>query len=694
MAYQHLNEEQPATSDGNSGIGLLEEDRTSEAHTKLTTVHLGEETDTAKPKSKDWGEEFDDEEEEELNEGDTVTLLKGHREDGDEGETEDEVSEQVTIGVSSVQITSSQAHKFKWVRIALGIGAFILLFLFLATAIALIAVAPSCNGGGDNPTDNLEWWKTTIIYQCYPRSFQDSDGDGNGDLKGIMSRSDYFVDIGVKTVWLNPIFQSPQKDGGYDISNFTNIDPMYGTIEDLKDLLKELHAKGIKLLLDFVPNHTSEEHPWFIESRKSKDNPKRDWYIWADMKDGQKPPNNWISVFGGPAWTYDNVTDQYYFHQFASFQPDLNYRNPEVREAMESVLRYWLDLGVDGFRFDAVKHLLEDPALKDETRNPSFPSDECTVNVDNSSCYNSLVHNLTTDYSGIHNVTRSWRKVFDLYKDRFMVGEIYDPIATVMTYYGEDDDEFNFPFNFLLLGRKVWNGTEVNTTINDWLDSMPEGAWPNWVLGNHDNPRVASTVGNYLARAMNVVLLTLPGTPTTYYGEEIFMTDVTNIPANKKHDTVGNRDNERTPMQWDTSANAGFTIADPWLPVASNYSKYNVQTEGSDDKSMLSLYKELARMKSKYPALRFANYTAIFSTDEVLAYNRYHETGGKNFTVLVNFSTDRQVVDLSSDLDTSNSQSFSIQLSSNMDRSGGVNLEAIELNAGEALVLTSRRLCG
>ena len=689
MAYQHLSEEQPAAGTGIDRTITLEDGSSPDVVTKLTDEHLDRETGASAAQI--WGaerEEDEEDEEEELNEGDTVTLLRDHHEEEEEI-AKDTVSETVTIGESAIQITTSQAHKFKWVRYALGVGAFVLLFAFLVAAIVMIAVAPPCNGG-DNPNDNLEWWKTTIIYQCYPRSFQDSNKDGNGDLRGIINRVDYFVDIGVKTVWLNPIFKSPQKDGGYDISNFTDIDPLYGTLDDLKALLKELHSKGIKLLLDFVPNHTSDKHPWFLESRTSKSNPKRDWYIWADGVDGHNPPNNWISVFGGSAWTYDNTTRQYYFHQFSKFQPDLNYRNPEVIEAMEQVLRFWLDLDVDGFRFDAVKHLLEDPELRDEVHNPEYNVTDCAVNVNSSSCYSSLIHNLTTDYPGIHNLTRSWRKIFDSYEgDRFMVGEIYDPVDRVMSYYGQNGDEFHFPFNFFLLDNSNWNGIDVNNTISAWLDNMPEGAWPNWVLGNHDNSRVASRVGHFRAAAMNVLLLTLPGTPTTYYGEEIFMTDLYNISDNKKHDTVGNRDAERTPMQWDASTNAGFTHnnVDPWLPIPPNSTTYNVQSEKDDKRSMLNLYKNLAQIKSEYPALHYANYLSILSTKEVHAYHRYHESSSSNFTVMVNFSTSKQVVDLDSVSDISSPSV--ICLSSNLTRTGSVNLTAVELNAGEALILGS-----
>ena len=633
MAYQPLNEKQPTQEESNGAIGLGDE----ESRPELTDVHLSD--GEAGAGAGGWGENPGnrvEEEEEEEEEGDTVTLLRDYQEEDEEIKkaAEDGEPGRVMISDSRVQITTSQSHKFKWVRYALGVGAFVLLFAFLVTAITLIAVAPPCSSG-DNPGNNLEWWKTTIIYQCYPRSFQDSNDDGNGDLRGIMNRADYFVEIGVKTVWLNPIFGSPQRDGGYDISNFYEIDPLYGTIDDLKALLKELDSKGVHLLLDFVPNHTSDKHLWFVESRTNLTNSKRDWYIWADGADDHTPPNNWISVFGGSAWTYDNTTNQYYFHQFADYQPDLNYRNPDVRAEMEKVLKFWLDLGVDGFRFDAVKHLLEDPALNNETRNPKYHGPpNCTT------CYDFLVHNLTTDYPGIHNITRSWRRLLDSYQDeRFMVGEIYDPPDVIMSYYGENRDEFNFPFNFFLLDNKDWTGVAVNQTISSWLDNMPEGAWPNWVLGNHDNPRVATRVGNYLAAAMNVLLLTLPGTPTTYYGEEIFMTNNKNIPKNETRDPAGHRDGERTPMQWDNSTHAGFTSysVTPWLPLPVNSTVFNVQLERDDDRSMLNLYKRLAELKSKYAAFQFTNYTAILSTREVLAYTRYHESSSDRFIIVINF---------------------------------------------------------
>jgi glycosidase len=692
MAYRPLNEEQPAGEKSNGTVGLGEE----EARTDLIDVHLSDGEERAGAGGLGDAPDNQVEEEEEEEEGDTVTLLRDYQEEDEEIKkaTEDGEPGRVTISDSNVQITTSQSHKFKWVRYALGVGAFVLLFAFLATAITLIAVAPPCRGG---ETPNLEWWKTTIIYQCYPRSFQDSNNDGDGDLRGIMNRTDYFVEIGVKTVWLNPIFKSPQRDGGYDISDFYKIDGLYGTMEDLKALLDELHSKGIRLLLDFVPNHTSDEHPWFVESRKNRTNPKRDWYVWADGQDDGSPPNNWISVFGGSAWTYDNATNQYYLHQFSDYQPDLNYRNREVKAAMEEVLKFWLELGVDGFRFDAVKHLLEDPALRDEARANTYSGPpNCTTNISSNDCYSSLVHNLTTDYPGIHDIIRSWRRLFDSYEpERFMVGEIYDPPEVIMSYYGENGDEFNFPFNFFLLGiDSSWTGVTIDETISSWLDNMPEGAWPNWVLGNHDNPRVATRVGNYLAAAMNVLLLTLPGTPTTYYGEEIFMTNNKNILKNQTHDPAAHRDGERTPMQWDDSTHAGFTSenATPWLPLPANSTVFNVQVERNDNRSMLALYKKLSELKSKYAAFQFTDYAAVQSTNETFAYTRYHESSSDRFIIVINFSLTNQTVDLDSAVSSSEYSSPSIYLSTKLNRTGSVDLKAVGLGPGEALVIAAKKL--
>ena len=594
--------------------------------------------------------------------------------------------EESTSGI----VHQKERKRFKYARRILGVGVFILLIGFLAAAVALIAVSPSCHSETEETVTELTWWQKTVIYQCYPRSFQDSDGDGNGDLNGIASHIDYFVDIGVDTIWLNPIFSSPQKDNGYDISNYTDVDPLYGTLNDLRLLLQRFHEKGLHIILDLVPNHTSDQHPWFINSSSSRNSPKRDWYVWANSSKDGGPPNNWISVFGGSAWEWDPATDQYYLHQFSVFQPDLNYHNPEVVTAMELVLKFWLDFGIDGFRIDAVKHLLEDPGLHDEVRDPNFTGN-CSVNISDPNCYNSLIHNLTTDYQGIHDIIRGWRKILDSFstpaQERFMVGEVYDPIETVMLYYGENADEFNFPFNFFLLGNTNWTGVNVGQIVATWLDHMPKGSWPNWVLGNHDNPRIASKVGLYLARALNILLLTLPGTPTTYYGEEILMTDVY-VPPPERHDPYGGRDMERTPMQWNTSANAGFTSnSTAWLPVPDNYTAYNVEVESANDTSMLSLYKKVTELRSNHTALQYTGYELVNSTTEIYAYRRHHESSTDEFIILMNLSEMPTTTALTG-VALSDPE---IVLSSSLNRTGTVDLESIYLCGGEALVIQGTR---
>ena len=605
--------------------------------------------------------------------GDTTKLLSD-----EEHESEDEEKIEYASPGSSAPRAARKSYKIA--RIVLGIGTFLMLFGFLAIAITLVALSPPCSNKPD-----LVWWKTTVIYQCYPLSFQDTSGNGIGDLNGIKQRAQYFKDIGVNTVWLNPIFKSPQKDNGYDISNFTDIDPLFGTLEDLRSLLDDLHNKGVHLLMDFVPNHTSDEHPWFVESRKSKDNPKRNWYVWADGNQFGGPPSNWIGVFGGSAWTLDNVTGQYYLHQFSTFQPDLNYSNPEVRAAMVDVLKFWLDFGVDGFRMDAVIFLLENPQFTNETLNPDFNGPNCTTNISSPACYSYLNHSQTANYPGIHSIFREWRQAIDSYDERFMVGEAYASLETVLGYYGNNGSEFDFPFNFFLLGNTNWTGIEVSRIVSSWLDNMPEGAWPNWVLGNHDNPRIASKVGLYLARAMNTLLLTLPGTPTTYYGEELLMTDVY-IPPNKTHDTFQGRDPERTPMQWNTSINAGFSTVDPWLPVADNYTTYNVETETKVKPSMLNLYKQLVQLRSENNAFLFTNYSLVLNTTDVYAYHRYHESSTDEFIVVVNFARNATTVSLENIPESFQNPQF--ELSTNLNKGGSTaNLTAVDLDGGEAVVI-------
>ena len=533
----------------------------------------------------------------------------------------------------------------------------------------------------------LPWWKTAVVYQIYPQSFQDTTGNGVGDLQGIIKRVNYLKYLGVKAVWLNPIYPSPQADAGYDVSNYTDINSLYGSMEDFRQLLNALHEKGIKLIMDFVPNHTSEEHPWFKESCSSTSSAKRDWYVWADPAEGGKPPNNWMSVFGGSMWEYNATTGQYYLHQFAKQQPDLNMRNPEVLDALDGVLRFWLDAGVDGFRVDAVPHLLEDPQLRDEppASNASNPS------------HDPLDHIYTRNVEGIHSITRRWRKIVDEYKDRVLIGEIYASPEVVMSYYGTDSEpEFHYPFNFLLLENTNWTGITVSGIIDSWMKEprKPSWGWPNWVLGNHDNPRIASKVGPELARALNVLLLLLPGTPTTYFGEELGLENVL-VPKDLQKDTNTDnpRDGERTPMLWDNTTNAGFSTANQtWLPVANRsvVEQYNVEAQKADDRSMLQLYRRLVGLRESSTAFTNDGYYKVAATDESLVFLRYYKDGLKlsedRFAVAINFSPNSTTVnvDVSDFVDKA-----TLVLSSKRDSDGGntVATEAVKLRPYEAVVL-------
>ncbi|MES2220658.1 MAG: alpha-amylase family glycosyl hydrolase, partial [Acidobacteriota bacterium] len=361
----------------------------------------------------------------------------------------------------------------------------------------------------------LDWWKRALIYEIYPRSFQDSNGDGIGDLYGILDRLDYLLDLGVDAVWIAPIYPSPMADFGYDISDYCGIDPMFGNMSDFDQLLEQVHRRGLRLILDFVPNHTSDQHPWFLESRSSRDNAKRDWYIWRDQ------PNNWTSNFGGSAWEFDEATGQYYYHSFLKQQPDLNWRNPAVKAAMFDVLRFWLRKGVDGFRVDVMWLLIKDDQFRDNPPNPGYHAG-LSSNHRFLAVYNS-------NRPEVHAIVAEMRSVIDEFSDRVLIGEIYLPVAQLMTYYGKHLEGANLPFNFHLL-QCAWSADAIAQVVRDYDHALPPGAWPNWVLGNHDQPRIASRIGKQQARIAAMLLLTLPGTLTMYYGEEIGMTNVAIAP--------------------------------------------------------------------------------------------------------------------------------------------------------------------
>jgi len=478
------------------------------------------------------------------------------------------------------------------------------------------------------------WWQSAVLYQIYPRSFQDSNGDGIGDLAGIIERLPYLAGLGINALWLSPVFVSPMADFGYDISDYTAIDPLFGSLADFDTLVREAHARGLRIILDFVPNHTSDRHPWFKESRSSRTNPKRDWYIWRDPAAGSGPPNNWLSEFGGGAWEHDAASGQYYYHAFLRQQPDLNWRNREVVAAMHEVLRFWMKRGVDGFRLDAIWHLIKDDQFRDNPKNPDWrpgdPPDRQVVPV------------FSGDRPEVHDALRAMRKVIDEFPDRLLIGEVYLPFDRLVAYYGRDLSGAHLPFNFALI-KAPWRAREIAALIDAYEGALPAGAWPNWVLGNHDRPRIASRAGEAQARVAAMLLLTLRGTPTLYYGDEIALPQVP-VPPERIQDPFERnvpglglgRDGCRTPMQWDGSRFAGFSAAESWLPLSGDAGSRNVATQNGDRGSILNLYRRLIALRRQHPALATGSYQPVPAEGDVLAFLREQE--GARCLVALNFS--------------------------------------------------------
>jgi alpha-glucosidase len=482
---------------------------------------------------------------------------------------------------------------------------------------------------GSDPT--LRWWQKSAIYQIYPLSYMDSDDDGSGDLRGIISRLDYCRWLGVEAVWLSPIYPSPLIDFGYDVSDFTGIHPLFGTLDDFDALISQARRLGLKILLDFVPNHSSDQHSWFLQSRSSRDNPYRTWYIWHDPAPGGGPPNNWLATFGGSAWEWDESTGQYYLHSYLKEQPDLNWRNPELEAAMLEVLKFWLDRGVSGFRVDSIAHLLKDTEFRDNPFNPDW---EPTTGP-----YYRYLPIHSQDHPDASAVIRRMRQVIDEYEDCVMIGEAYLSLERTVAYYGAG---VHLPFNFALI-RNPWNAREVHRTIKTYEALLSHDQWPNWVLGNHDRHRIASRLGREQARVAAMLLLTLRGTPTLYYGDEIAMQDVAippeliKDPWEKNVPALGlGRDPERSPMQWDTSANAGFTSGTPWLPLAGDFKRFNVAIQSDEADSFLTLYRRLIALRAEKPALYSGAYGELVDNDHVLGYSR--EAGAEHFWIVLNFT--------------------------------------------------------
>ncbi|KAK1128207.1 hypothetical protein K0M31_002677 [Melipona bicolor] len=538
-----------------------------------------------------------------------------------------------------------------------------------------VAVLPLVIGVTWNPPDNITDF---LLYQIYPRSYKDSDGDGIGDLRGIIQRLDHFTKSNVHAIWLSPIYRSPMVDFGYDISNFTEIDPIFGTLKDFEDLVKAAHDRNLSLILDFVPNHTSDQHPWFQKSLQGIP-PYDDYYVWhpGRTENGtRKPPNNWtphyakawatlfliyvfekftntqvcvqVSVMGGSAWEWRDERKAYYLHQFVKQEPDLNYYSPSVRREMKDVLRFWLDKGVNGFRIDAMKYLYEDKRFLDE------PLSGLTDDPNN---YDYTLKIYTTDQQSTYDILPTWRQILNKYKQpQYIFIEAYTNTSSTMKYYYYGAD---FPFNFDLITNLTRNSTaaDIQHIVDSWYKNMPEGGTSNWVVGNHDRSRLISRMGEPRARALAMCVLLLPGVSVTYYGEEIGMTDEyiswedTQDPqgclAGKAHYLTSSRDPERTPFQWDDSVSAGFSSnSHTWLPINENYKTLNLAHEKKEKNSYYALYEKLSMMKKSRHNRKWAKLVTKVLDEYVFAIARETEDHGSVYAIS-NFGDKASRVDLS-----------------------------------------------
>ena len=554
--------------------------------------------------------------------------------------------------------------------------------LFVLTAAVLLATQGL---GQAKPTGHSHaWWQHAVFYEIYPRSYGDSNGDGIGDLKGITARLDYLKELGVDAIWIAPCFPSPQVDFGYDVSDYENIDPMYGTLKDFDVMQAEAKKRGIRIILDFVVNHTSDQHPWFKESRSSRNNPKRDWYIWRDGKGEGQPPNNWISEFGGSAWKWDDTTKQYYYHYFYTEQPDLNWRNPAVKTAMLDTMAWWYKRGASGFRLDAVDTLFEDPKLED---NPLLPGttkfgDRAEDQIKNKKL------------PEVHDALKSMRKIADQY-GAVLIGETWtSDIDELKQYYGEHNDELQMPMDFMFTKVTKLSPPEFRKEIAA-VDGS--GGWPVYVISNHDIVRSYNRYGDgknndAIAKMMGAFYLTLRGSAIMYYGEEIGMQN--NDPKRKEDvkDPQGRtgwpkeigRDGERTPMQWSGAKNGGFTTGQPWLPVPESYKTHNVESELKDPNSVLSIYKKVLALRHSDQALLEGDYVAVNTEDpNVMSYLRRHN--GRAVLVVLNMSDGVQKT--SFDL---SGQGFSAKqakaLVSTNGKTGNIPLKDVSLRPFEVLI--------
>jgi alpha-glucosidase len=493
---------------------------------------------------------------------------------------------------------------------------------------------------------NRPWWQTGVIYQVYPRSFHDSDGDGIGDLNGIAGKLDYLVSLGVDAVWLSPFYRSPMADFGYDVSNHRDVDPIFGTLDDFDRLVTASHQRGLRLIVDFVPNHTSDQHAWFAESRASRVSPKRDWYVWRDPGPDGGTPNNWLSVFGGPAWSLDAASGQYYLHSFLKEQPDLNWRNPEVEAAMFSVLNFWMDRGVDGFRIDVAHAIMKDPAERDNPLSTGRQQAHKSLGE-----YDSQIHLYDKGHEDVHRVFRDLRRIVDHHnpdRTRVAIAEIHEfDLGAWARYFGDDGDGLHMTFNFGLM-KAPWTARGIRQHVEAIERAVPADQWPNYVLGNHDDTRLATRYGVESSRLAAMLLLTLRGTPTLYYGDELGMEE-TVIPADCEQDPWGlavpglGRDGCRTPMPWKSGPQGGFSSGIPWLPLGDP--GVNVTAAEAEPDSILHLYRRLLALRRGRKALNQGIFESFDGGDpECFCFVRARD--GEQLFVVLNFSSDSRTVTL------------------------------------------------
>lgn len=519
----------------------------------------------------------------------------------------------------------------------------------------------------------MKWWKNAVFYQVYLRSFADSDGNGTGDLSGITRHLNYLTDtLGVNAIWVSPFYRSPMVDNGYDVENHYTVDPLFGTMKDFELLIAAAKSRDLRVILDWIPNHTSDSHQWFMDSRSSRSNSRRDWYIWRDSANDGGPPNNWRSFFPrvGGAWTYDESTSQWYLHSFLPCQPDLNWDNPEVERAMHDTLRFWLDRGVDGFRIDALPLIGKDALLR---ANPDSQHAWGQYNI---------------DWHTVHDRLKRLRALCDSYGERIMVGEVNVLDLERLGMYITGGDELHLAHNFLFL-KQPWNARNIAAFIARIEEVIPAPALPSWYLGNHDNPRVVTRLGGgprgtARARVAALLLLTLRGVPFIYQGEELGLPD-SPIPESWRRD-IDCREPQRAPLPWDAPSRAvggGFTTGEPWLPLHYMAESLNVADQLKDDDSMLALYRRLIQLRRVNDALHAGDLMRLPAPDKIVCFVR--QAPRNRVAVLINFADDSAIVPVS--LSGGAAKAFML-LSTESGRSPGyVDLGSVELGPNEGLIL-------